>query len=106
MNLNDGSAENLGNLDPPGINPGVNVPYGIALDTNAGKMYVTGYFNNAVFRANLDGSDPENLGNLDASGDPLERPWGIALDLSAGKMYVTSTNKNAVLPGQPGRQRR
>jgi len=52
---------------------GLNVPFGIALDLGAGKMYWTDAFTDKIQRANLDGSDVEDL----VTG--LVAPTGIAL---------------------------
>ncbi|MFC1981017.1 hypothetical protein ACFLVN_02080 [Chloroflexota bacterium] len=46
------------------------------------KMYWTDYGNSRIHRANLDGSDIENLVTVDD-------PYGIALDVAGGKMYYT-----------------
>ncbi len=67
-------------------------PYGLALDVSGNKMYYTSYEapggtdNNAVQRANLDGSDIETL----ASG--FLYPAGIDIDLDNSKIYFVEVN--------------
>ena len=73
-------------------------PEGVALDLTHNKVYVvngtggTGGFGN-VIRANLDGSSPENLGNLNGT---LNFPVAIALDVAGDKMYVANYGVNAI----------
>lgn len=55
---------------------------GIAVDPSAGKIYWTDVDRDKIQRANLDGSDVEDL---ITSG--LVFPMDIALDLAAGKLY-------------------
>jgi sugar lactone lactonase YvrE len=86
------------NLDGSGMEDLVIYPYsdtplgGIALDPDAGKMYVTiisDYsYSGMIERYNLDGSGWERL-IFD-----LAYPQGIALDLGARKMYWTNTDYN------------
>jgi hypothetical protein len=57
-------------------------------------MYIASTENNRLVRANLDGSDAENLGNL---GGLLDKPSGIALNIKPGKMYVTSSGNKSVV---------
>ncbi len=52
----------------------------LELDVKAGKMYWTDSFNDNIGRANLDGSDYEELGNTLA-------PCGLALDLRNRHIY-------------------
>jgi DNA-binding beta-propeller fold protein YncE len=52
-------------------------PTGIALDLDNGHMYVVNS-GNLIYRANLDGTDATDLGNLAGT---LGNPFGIALDL-------------------------
>jgi len=82
-NLDGTGGVSLGN--PNGT---LNLPYGIALDTAAGKMYVTNG-TNTVSRANLYGSGGVSLGNLNGT---LNSSRFIALDTAAGKMYVVNGN--------------
>ncbi len=58
-------------------------PASIALDVAGGKVYWTDYVVDVVRRANLDGSNIEDLYTV---GSNLN-PGGIALDLTAGKVY-------------------
>lgn len=75
------------NADGSGVNTlltGLDAPNGIAVDGAGGKIYWTevGF----IRRANLDGSEVEDLVNTEALfGDAL---W-ITLDLDAGQMYWT-----------------
>ena len=72
---------------------------GIALDTIGGKMYWA-YWNytnpndgNKIQRANLDGSNVEDLVTLPFAGHPDHEnpgPRDVALELSQGKMYWTN----------------
>ncbi|MDE0684777.1 MAG: hypothetical protein OXI63_17805, partial [Candidatus Poribacteria bacterium] len=57
-------------------------PLGIALDVAGGKMYWTEKWPNKIRRANLDGSNIEDI----HIGEPLH---GIALDVAGGKVYWT-----------------
>ncbi len=54
----------------------------LELDVKAGKMYWADSFNDNIGRANLDGSDYEELGNTPA-------PLGLALDLRNRYVYWT-----------------
>ncbi len=63
---------------------GLRSPNGIALDVGGGKMYWTDYGTDKIQRANLDGSNVEDLITTGLSG-----PSGIALDVGGGKMYWT-----------------
>ncbi len=58
-------------------------PANIALDVAAGKIYWTDYVVDVVRRANLDGTDIQDL----YIAAPNHNPRAIALDLSAGKLY-------------------
>jgi hypothetical protein len=61
-------------------------PYGIAVDTAAGKVYWTERGDpDKIRRANLDGSQIEDL----IVDDALDWPFHIELDVSNGKMYWT-----------------
>ena len=62
----------------------------IALDVAGGKMYWTNGKTNGIFRANLDGSNAEEVLKLFV-GTPLD----IALDVAGGKMYWTQWEGNA-----------
>ena len=55
---------------------------GIALDAGRGKIYWTDAGSNKIQRANLDGSQIENLVSIG-----LHSPEGLALDAAAGKIY-------------------
>ncbi len=55
---------------------------GIALDAEAGKIYWTDTEKEKIQRANLDGSQVEDLIN-----NNLKTPWGIALDTDQKQMY-------------------
>lgn len=62
-------------------------PYGIALDTDAGKIYWVDNAGN-VSRSNLDGTSPE-IGVVNIPGGQLR---AIALDLDNDKMYFYEVN--------------
>ena len=67
-------------------------PHGIALDVANGKMYWTDDSADRIQRANLDGSDIENL-----ITQGLDDPYGIALDVAGGKMYWADEGENEIL---------
>lgn len=107
--LNDGKILRSMNLEPPpGLGPRLNregdpdgnfeiivqsasstpfttldEPAGLALDISAGKVYWADILGHKIQRANLDGSNPEEL----IIG--LSFPFGIALDPIRGHMYWT-----------------
>ena len=58
-----------------------------------GKMYWTDSGTAKIQRANLDGS---NIQDLVTSSDGLERPQGIALDVIGGKMYWTDDDTEKI----------
>ncbi len=62
---------------------GVDKPASIALDVAGGKVYWTDHVVDVVRRANLDGTDVEDLFVVGEN----QNPNGIALDLRAGKVY-------------------
>ena len=66
-------------------------PHGIALDVANGKMYWTDDSADRIQRANLDGSDIENL-----ITQGLDDPYGIALDVANGKMYWADEGTNRI----------
>lgn len=72
----------VANLDGTGAtnqgNPGgfLSRPFDIALDTQAGKMYIVSSFNSSLVVANLDGTGAVDRGDL---GGLLDNPRGIAL---------------------------
>ena len=70
--------------------PGQNIPNSIALDVAGGKMYWILLFEGKIQRANLNGSNVENL----ISG--LERPHDIALDVAGGKIYWSEPNERKI----------
>ena len=63
----------------------------IALDIAGGKMYWTNGEIDSIFRANLNGTNSEELLQLRNDGAPLD----IALDLEGGKMYWTQWDGDA-----------
>ena len=74
-----------------GMSYGLDDPHGIALDVAGGKMYWTDDSADRIQRANLDGSNVENLiiqGLID--------PYGIALDVAGGKMYWADEGANRI----------
>ena len=69
---------------------GVDNPRGLALDVAGGKMYWTDrHLSDKIQRANLDGSEVEDLVTPATSGLAHSRRDGLALDVGAGKMYWT-----------------
>ena len=60
-------------------------PLNIELDLEVGKIYWTDAYGSKIQRANLDGSDPEDLVTN------MRTAYGLALDLSARQMYWTNT---------------
>jgi len=74
---------NLDGTEIETVVSGYGKPARIALDASGGKIYWTDYAFDVVRRANVDGSDVEDLFLV---GDNLN-PGGLALDLSAGKVY-------------------
>ena len=91
---------NLNGTNVQDIVTGLGRPSGITLDLAGGKIYWTdrdrlGYTNpsgrNSIQRANLDGSNIEDLVTLSSEGGSGDTgPRGIALDISHGKMYWTN----------------
>ena len=79
-NLDGSNVEDL-------ITQGLDVPDGIALDVERGKIYWTHWGSESkIQRANLDGSDVEDL-----ITQGLVIPGSIALDVERGKIYWTAT---------------
>ena len=72
-------------------------PYGLALDVGAGKLYWVDAGTRTIQRANLDGSQVEDV----VAG--LDDPGGLVLDVGAGKLYWadwrTDTIQRANLDG-------
>ena len=94
-NLDGSSIQDLVKLqyswsgDPGGIWFGG--PVGIALDVEGGKMYWTDSGTDKIQRANLDGS---NIEDIVTQG--LEIPGDIALDVVGGKMYWTDAHTDKI----------
>lgn len=57
-------------------------------------MFVADKDDNSVIRANLDGSDAIDLGNI---GGLLQNPTAIAVNSAAGKLYVVNGSGNSVV---------
>ena len=57
-------------------------------------MFVVDKADNSVIRANLDGSDANDLGNISGF---LNNPNAIAVNASAGKLYVVNESGNSVV---------
>ena len=74
------------------VTSGLSVPYGLALDVSGGKMYWTDRQNGKIQRADLDGSNVEDL--LTLAG--LAFPGEIALDVANGKMYWTNPGSDKI----------
>ncbi len=62
----------------------------MALDSAAGKVYWTDAWTNKIRRANLDGSEDEDL------ADGLNSPCGVALDVAGGRMYWTDCSAGTI----------
>jgi sugar lactone lactonase YvrE len=80
--------------DPDGSNvedvlTGLNMPTGLALDTDNGKIYWANG-NHEIKRANLDGTGKETI--YTDSGTVFD----VALDLSAGKLYWSNDAPNRI----------
>ena len=72
-------------------------PNGIALDVGRGKMYWTDSTTDKIKRANLDGSNVEDLiTKLESS------LWYIALDVGRGKMYWADNGTDKIKACQLG----
>ena len=89
MYWTDISTVRSANLDGTDVNNnlvgGLSGPIGIALDLGAGKIYWTDNGTNKIQRADLNGSNIEDV--ITGLGDPR----GLALDLTAEKIYWTDT---------------
>lgn len=70
-------------------------PFGLALDLDFGKIYWAERENGKIRRANLDGSNPEDI----LTG--LKSPLNIALDIPDGRIYWTQ-DELAPLDPEPG----
>jgi len=68
------------------VDTGLNTPFAIALDLDAGKMYFSDGGLDKIQRANLDGTSVEDVITVGSSNT-----WGIALDTNAGHIYWTDT---------------
>ena len=81
----------VGNSIEDLITTGLRGPYRIALDVGRGKMYWTDASTAKIQRANLDGSNVEDLITTGwfTLKNRLRAPVGIALDVERGKMYWT-----------------
>lgn len=61
----------------------------VAVDSTAGQVYWTDPLGNRIRRANLDGTNVEDvIGGTSGNGNPL-LPYGIAVDPIGGKLYWT-----------------
>ena len=67
-------------------------PWDIAIDTINGKIYWTDQWADKIQRANLDGTNFEDLVKTGISS-----PTDIALDVSGGKMYWTDKAIDKIL---------
>jgi len=71
-------------------NPGLYSPLGVALDSENQKLYWTEAGIGKIQRANLDGSDIEDVVSN------LSTPFGIALDPVGGKLYWTDLGTDKI----------
>ena len=69
----------------------LDAPFGLALDVASGKMYWTDWSTDKIQRANLDGSDVEDLVTTG-----VDFPAGLALDVASGKMYWTDSDTDKI----------
>ncbi len=80
------------NLDGTGVEmlvaEEIAYPNDVAVDINNGKIYWPNYKVHKIQRANLDGTDVEDIIELP------KVPWGIALDVKEGKIYLTEQHVN------------
>ncbi len=81
------SRANLDGTNVEGLVTGLSNPSGIALDLSNGKIYWADRSASKIQRANLDGSQVEDIVT---SG--LKEPARIALDVTAGKIYWTEAS--------------
>ena len=72
------------------VDTGLVSPRGLEVDTAGGKIYWTDIGTKKIQRADLDGSNVEDL------VDSLDKPYDIALDLKAGKIYWTDYGTNKI----------
>jgi DNA-binding beta-propeller fold protein YncE len=78
---------NLDGGDVEVIVSGLQTPHGLALDMLGEKVYWADSGTDMIYRANLDGSSPEELLHVQPITDEDVTLRGLALDLHAGKMY-------------------
>ena len=67
--------------------------WGLAVDVGNGKLYWTDWIAETIRRADLDGT---NVEDLVTSADGLDRPVALALDLGNGKMYWTDWDTDKI----------
>jgi DNA-binding beta-propeller fold protein YncE len=70
---------------------GIADPRGIVLDPAAGKFYFADAITQSIRRANLDGTDVENVVTTGQS-----QPADMAIDLAAGRLYWSDTAAGAI----------
>ena len=71
-----------------GVSSVAGSPEVLVVDPDSPPIYWTDWGVDKIQRANLDGSNVEDLVTTG-----LRVPWGIALDIAGGKMYWTDFNK-------------
>ena len=117
---------NLDGSSPLVIVTGLDAVSGIGVDPEGGKIYWSDYVADKIQRANLDGTNVQNLVTkypTDPPADPLPppvlgAPWALAVDTDQGKVYWTDTvldrmmranldgtNVETVLPSLSGSER-
>ncbi len=72
------------------VTTGISNPKSIALDVAGGKMYWTDIGENAIFRADLNGT------NIEKIISSISQPYGIALDLINDKIYWTDQSTDDI----------
>jgi DNA-binding beta-propeller fold protein YncE len=69
----------------------------IVVDPFGCKLYWGDVGNDKVIRADLDGSDPEDILVFNDGSPDLSNPWGLAVDPVAGKIYVLKVNQDKIM---------
>jgi Low-density lipoprotein receptor repeat class B len=69
---------------------------GVAIDVANGKIYWADQAFDAIRRANLDGTDVEDVVVIDVDGNSASRIWDVDLDLSAEKVYWTDEGTHKI----------
>ena len=89
---------NLDGSSPLVIVTGLDAVSGIGVDPEGGKIYWSDYVADKIQRANLDGTNVQDL----VTNNPqpplvLAAPWALAVDTDQGKVYWTDTILNRMM---------